>query len=192
MTPVFTVNFRREVFLRERARARARLLALGGWLLYFGLLAVVVGLYALNCASLVRRVGRVQRQTARLESAQGSTQDWSVDESQLTAVEEFRSSPRRWRDKMLRLSAVLPTNVMLTSIRVNPDNLTTPADRNKLMIAGQLRPQPGQDPMRGVVQLVSTLQRDPAFAAGYQSIKLAQSKMVSAAPATTEFTIECR
>ena len=192
MTPVFTVNFRREVFLRERARARARLLALGGWLLYFGLLAVVVGLYALNCASLVRRVGRVQRQTARLESAQGSTQDWSVDQSQLTAVEAFRSSPRRWRDKMLRLSAVLPTNVMLTSISVNPDNLTSPADRNKLMIAGQLRPQPGQDPMRGVVQLVSTLQRDAVFAAGYQSIKLAQSKMVSAAPATTEFTIECR
>ena len=192
MTPVFTVNFRREVFLRERARARARLLALGGWLFYFGLLAVVVGLYSLNCVSLVRRVGRIQRQTARLESTQGSVQDWTVDDSQLGTIESFRLSPRRWRDKMLRLSSVLPTNVMLTSISVNPDNLTGSTDRNKLVISGQLRPQSGQDPMRGVVQLVSTLQHDAVFSGGYQTIKLSESKMVSASPATTEFVIECR
>ncbi len=192
MTPVFTVNFRREVFLREQARARARLFALSGWLLYFGLLAVVVGLYALNCGSLVRRAAQVQRQAARLETAQGPAQDWSIDEAQLGTVETFQASPRRWRDKMVRLSSTLPNNVAVTSISVNPDNSNGASDRNKLLISGQLRPLYGQDPMRGVVQLVSTLQHDAVFAAGYQTIKLTQSKMLSGSPATTEFTIECR
>jgi hypothetical protein len=192
VTPVFTINFRREVFLRERARARARLLALGGWLLYFGLLGVVVGLYTLNCASLVKRVGQVQRQTARLQKAQGTAQDWTVDQAQLATVESFRTNPRRWRDKMLRLSALLPNNVALTNISANPDNGTDAARRNKLVLSGQLRPMFGQDPMRGVVQLVSSLQRDEVFASGYQSIKLSESKMVSGSPPTAEFTIECR
>ena len=192
MTPIFAINFRREVFLRERARARARLLALAGWLFYFGLLAVVVGLYALNCVSLVRRVRQIERQTARLEATEGGAQDWEVDQAQLAAVERFDANPSRWRDKLLRLSVLLPTNVALTSISLNPDNLPGAADQNKLVIAGQLRPMFGQDPMRGVVQLVSTLQHDSVFASGYQTIKLSQSRMVTGTPATTEFEIECR
>ena len=192
MTPIFAINFRREVFLRQQAHARARLLALAGWLLYFGLVGVVVGLYGLNCFSLVRRMGQLERQAARLEATEGSTQDWTVDQAQLAAVERFQASPRRWRDKLLRLSAVLPSNVALTSISVNPENLAGAADQNKLVIAGQLRSIPGQDAMRGVVQLVSVLQRDAVFGSGYQTIKLSQSRMVSGTPTTTEFVIECR
>jgi hypothetical protein len=192
VTPIFTINFRREVFLREKARSRARLLALGGWLLYFGLLGLVVGLYALNGMSLMRRVGQVQRQTERLQKAQGTTQDWTVDQAQLTAVETFKLNPRRWRDRLLRLSAILPTNVALKSISVNPGNLSTPSDRNKLVLSGQLRPTTGQDPTRGVVQLVSSLQHDETFSSGYQTIRLTESKVISGSPPTAEFVIESR
>jgi hypothetical protein len=189
VTPIFTINFRREVFLRERARTRARLFALGGWLFYFGLLAVVVGLYGLNCASLVRRVDQVERRSARLKAGQGTAQDWTVDQAQLAAVEHFHNSPSRWRDKMLRLSALLPNNVALSSINVNPENTSSGAAKEKLVIAGQLRPIAGQEPMRGVVQLVSVLQKDAVFSSGYQTIKLTQSRMVGP---STEFVIECR
>lgn len=188
---VFTINFRREVFVRERARARARLLALGGWLLYFGLLVVVTGLYGLNCASLVRRVEQVERRTARLKTAQGTTHEWTVDQAQLAAVEHFYSNPRRWRDKMLRLSALLPSNVAVSSINVNPENNAGSPGPQKLMIAGQLRPLPTQDPMRGVVQLLAVLQKDPVFSSGYQTIKLTQSRIAGSSP-STEFVIECR
>ena len=191
MTSIFTINFRREVFLRERARARSRLFALAGWLMYFGFLAVVVGLYGLNCASLLKRVGQVERRSARLKATQGTAEEWTVDQPQLAAVERFHTSPGKWRDKMLRLSVLLPNNVALTRISVNPENSTKPGDQNKLVIAGQLRPVPGQDVMRGVVQLVSVLQKDLVFASGYQTIKLTQSQIVQGSSAS-EFVIECR
>jgi Tfp pilus assembly protein PilN len=187
---VFTINFRREVFVRERARVRARLFALGGWLLYFGLLVVVVGLYTLNCASLLRRVASLQRQTQRLQSAQGTPQDWTVDQTQLAAVERFESNPRRWRDKLLRITALLPEHVALTSLAVNPENSSNAADQDKLVLSGQMRATPGQDATRGVVQLVSLLQKDKVFASGYQTIKLTQSRAVPGNP-HTELGIEC-
>ena len=46
--------------------------------------------------------------------------------------------------------------------------------------------------MRAVVQLVSSLQRDSVFAAGYQTIKLSQSHVTGDTPGMTEFAIECR
>lgn len=192
MTPVFAINFRREVFLRRQARSRARLIALAGWLLYFGLLGLVVGLYGLNCGSLTRRVRQVERTTARFEAGPGAPREWVVDQAQLAAVEQFYMSARRWRDKMARLAALLPPNVALTSIGVNPGNLSGAADRNKLVLSGQLRAVAGQDPMRGVVQLVSTLQKDPGFASGYQTIKLTQSRIADSGPVVAEFVIECR
>lgn len=192
MSPVFSINFRREVFLRKQARSRARLLALGGWLLYFGLLGVVVGLYGLNCGSLTRRVGQIERQAARLANSPGGPREWIVDQAQLATVERFYMSSRLWRDKLARLSALLPPNVALTTIAVNPENLSGVADKNKLVISGQLRGLSGQDPMRGVVQLVSTLQKDQGFASGYQTIKLTQSRMAEGGPAVAEFVIECR
>ena len=192
MSAIFAINFRREVFLRERARSRARLFALGGWLLYFGLLGVVVGLYGLNCSSLTRRMVQLERQAARLEGAQGRGSEWVVDPAQLATVERFHESPRRWRDKLVRISGLMPANVALTSIAVNPDNLAGAADQGKMVIAGQLRQISGQDPMRGVVQLVSALQRDTVFAAGYQTIRLSKSHVVGGSPPTTQFEIECR
>jgi hypothetical protein len=46
--------------------------------------------------------------------------------------------------------------------------------------------------MRGVVQLVSVLQKDAVFSSGYQTIKLTQSRMTGSSPSSTEFVIECR
>src|SRR5206468_12284160 len=89
MSAIFTINFRREVFVRERARSRARLLSLGGWLFYFGLLGMIVGLYALNCVALTRRALQVEHQTSHLAAAQGGVQDWTVDQTQLAAVERY-------------------------------------------------------------------------------------------------------
>lgn len=193
MTPLFTINFRREIYLRERARSRARLLALGGWLFYFGLLGVVVGLYGLNCGSLTRRARQLERQTARLEAAGQRPTEWVVDPALAAVVERYHRSPGLWRDKLAHLGAALPANVALTSIAVNPENLSGSSEQITLVIAGQLRSIAGQDPMRGVVQLVSALQRDQVFAAGYQTIKLSQSRLVGGAiPAMTEFVIECR
>jgi hypothetical protein len=192
MSAIFTINFRREVFVRERARSRARLFSLGGWLFYFGLLGMVVGLYALNCVALTRRAQQVEHQTSHLAAAQGGAQDWTVDQAQLAAVERYYVSPRRWRDKLQRLTGRLPMNVALSSIAVNPDNLSGPADQNKLVIAGQLKSVSGQDPMRAVVQFVSSLQRDSVFAAGYQTIRLSQSHVSGDTPGMTEFVIECR
>jgi len=192
MSSIFRINFRREIFVRERARSRARLVALAGWLFYFGLLGMTVGLYALNCFALTRRARQVEYQTSHLAAAQGAAQDWIVDQEQLAAVERFYVSSHRWRDKMARLSTRLPDNVALTSIAVNPENLPSPADQNKLVITGQLKSVAGQDPMRGVVQLVSVLQRDSVFAAGYETIKLSQSHVTGGTSAMTEFVIECR
>lgn len=192
MSPFFTINFRREVYARHMARARRRLLALGGWLLYFGVLGVMVGLYGLNCTALSRRLRLLERQTATLRQAQAAGSDWAVDAAQLAAVEHFHASPGRWRDKLARMAALLPANVVLVSIAVNPENLSTPLDRNKLVITGHLRASGSQDPLRGVVQLVSRLQRDTVFASGYQSIKLAQSRVTTGEHPATEFQIECR
>jgi hypothetical protein len=192
MTPVFTINFRREIYQREVARTRRRLFTLGGWLLYFGVLGLVIGLYGLNCTALTRRVRLLERQTTRFQQAQGAGQDWMVDDAQLAAVERFHTSPRRWRDRLVRLASLLPTNVVLASIAVNPDNLSTPLDQDRLLVTGELRALPGQDPLRGVMQLVSMLQRDSVFASGYQSIKLAQSRASAGSLPATEFVIECR
>ena len=46
--------------------------------------------------------------------------------------------------------------------------------------------------MRGVVQIVSALQRDAVFGRGFQTVKLTQSRVIGESPLTTEFVIECR
>jgi hypothetical protein len=190
MTPVFTINFRREAFLREQARTRRRLFTLGGWVTYFGILGLIVGLYGLNCASLARRVHQVERHMARLRAAQGTRQDWVVEPAQIVAVEQFQGNPRRWRDKLLRLTTLLPPNAVLVSVAGNPDNLNNPLDQNKLVIVGQLRSTPGQD-MQGVVLLASRMRSDSLFSRGFQNIRLVSSRALQG-PGTTEFVIECR
>lgn len=192
MTPIFTINFRREVYQRELARTRRRLLMVGGWVAYFGLLSIVIGLYGLNCASLTRRVGQIERQAAQLRAAQNSRTDWQVGTAELSAAQKVQANPRVWRDKLARLTQLVPINVALGSVAVNPDNASNSTDQNKLVITGQMRIPAGVDRMRGVVQLVTALQSDSTFSSGYRNIRLASSRINESSNPIAEFVIECR
>jgi hypothetical protein len=192
MTPIFTINFRREVYQRELARTRRRLIMVGGWVGYFGLLVIVIGLYGLNCVSLTRRVGQIERQAAQLRAAQNSRTDWQVGTAELAAAQKIQANPRVWRDKLVRLTQLLPINVALGSVAVNPDNASNVADQNKLVITGQMRVPAGVDRMRGVVQLVTALQGDSTFSSGYRNIRLASSRITESGGSVAEFVIECR
>ena len=192
MSALFTINFRREAYQREVAHARRRMVLLGGWVAYFGALAVVLGLYGLNCASLTRRSSQIERQATRLRALQKSHPDWTIGAAELVAAEQFHANPRRWRDKLIRFATLLPPNAIIHSIAVNPDNLQGAQEQNKLVITGELKVPPGQDRMRGVVQLVSALHADSLFASGYQNIRLASSRVSDAGGPVTEFVIECR
>jgi hypothetical protein len=155
-------------------------------------LVLVFGLYGLNCASLLRRTHVVERAVARASANPTGNPEFSLEAADIVTIENFRENPARWRDRLVRLAAVLPPNAAITSIAVNPDNLPNPADQNLLVIAGELRTSPGQDRMRPVVQLVSTLRDDSLFARGYTSIRLSSSRAIEAPSLATEFVIECR
>ena len=191
MSPLFNINFRRESYLREVARARRRVIALGVWVAYFGVIAVVLGLYGLNCASLGRRVSQIERQAARARVHAGQRDDWKLPHEDLAMVERYVTSAPRWRVRLERLASLVPPNARLTSVAVNPDNLTGPLNENKLVIAGRLR-LADQDRMRGVVQLVSALRGDSAFAAQYGTIRLANTHILEDPERVTEFVIECQ
>jgi hypothetical protein len=192
VTPLFTINFRREAYLKEVARARRRVIALGLWVTYFGVLTVVLGLYGLNCVAMSRRVNQIERQALALRQAQGSQQPWRVSQTELVQVERYVENPRLWRDRLGRLAAMQPPNVRLTSIAVNPQNLSNAQDQNKLVVTGELRGIPGQEKMRGVMQFVNELHADSVFAVGYRNIRLASSRTIEEGAGVTEFVIECR
>jgi hypothetical protein len=92
---------------------------LGVGVAYVGALAVVVGLYGLNCTGLTRRVTQIEFQAAQLRKAQNTRQDWNVSSAELASVEHFRANPRWWRDKLVRLSILLLPNAIITSSAVN-------------------------------------------------------------------------
>lgn len=192
MSALFNINFRRESYLREVARARRRVIALGVWVAYFGVIAVVLGLYGLNCASLSRRVAQIERQAARARIHAGQRDDWKLPREDLVLVERYVTNAPRWRVRLERLASLVPANARLTSIAVNPDNLTGPLNENKLVISGRLRISADQDRMRGVVQLVSALRGDSAFAAQYGTIRLANTHILEDSEPMTEFVIECQ
>lgn len=192
MSPVFTINFRREAYQREVARTRRRLLLLGGWVTYFGVLALTLGLYGLNCGALIRRTHVMERAVAAAAANPAGRPDFRLDAADIVAIERFRENPARWRDRLLRLASLLPPSAAVTSIAVNPDNLPGLADQDLLVITGELRVPPGQDRMRPVVQLVSTLREDTLFARGYTSIRLTSSRATEVPGLATEFVIECR
>ena len=93
---------------------------------------------------------------------------------------------------MIRLAAVLPPNVKITSMAVNPQNLTLPVEQNKLVITGVVRPSPDQNRMQSVMRIVTMLHGDPVFAAGYQNIKLASTRVSEGSDGGAVFVIECR
>jgi hypothetical protein len=191
-SPPFTINFRREMFEREVARTRRRVIHLASWMCYFGVLALILWTYFLNFRGMDQRTRQIERQTNQFVASQNLPRKVPLDAEQVGAIERFHASPRKWRDKLARLAVLLPANATLQSVGVNPAGSNQPADQNKLVITGLLRAGPDDDAMRGVVQLVASLQADSSFSAGYRSIKLSQSHVDGSAKGTTQFSIECR
>lgn len=190
MNAIFTINFRREAFVQEVSRRRRRVIALGVWVAYFGLLTVVIGLYGLNCASLTTRARMIERQTSLVRRASTSSVTAKIGPTELAQVETFMRSTRLWRDRLDRLGTLLPTDAKLVSVNVNPQNMSDAASRNALVIAGQLHNTAGQDRMQGVMKIVSALQADSVFGASYHNIKLSSTRV--AEDGSAEFEIECR
>ena len=190
--PVFTVNFRREAYRQELARTRRRTVALATWLGYFGAMAVVFGLYALNLASLAQRTRQLENQNATLRATQGPAATWKPGPADLALAERGLASAPRWGARLQRLAALLPPNAMLTTVIVNPDNMADPAEQEKLVITGLLKAAPGQDRMQGIMALVSALHGDPVFSAQYRVIRLAESRIIGGPETPAEFKIEFR
>lgn len=188
MTTIFSINFRREVFQRERAKAQRRAVRLGLWLTYFGALAVVLGLYALNTVSLARRTRMLERQVESLR-AQSAGGEWRPGAAEADLVTRSLRDPARWRDRLARLATLVPPNARLTDVQFNPENSSGTAA--KLVLTGELRPTGGGDRMQQVLALVSTLSRDSTFAAGWSNVRLVTTR-AAASGEGAEFVIECR
>lgn len=189
MTPVFTINFRREAYLRERQRTRRRAVQLALWLAYFGALAVVLGLYALNTVSLARRTASLERQVERLRR-QPSGGDWRPGQAEADLVLRALDDGGRWRDRLERLAVLLPANARVTEVGFNPDQ-SSGGGRPRLLLTGELRPDGGGDRMQQVLAFVGTLSRDSLFSAGYANVRLVTTR-AAASGEGAEFVIECR
>lgn len=191
MTTLFQINFRREAYLRELARTRRRVIALGVWVGYFGVMALLVGLYGLNCVALTSRVRQIERQSARISGSTGGHTEWNLKPGEITRVERYLMNPRRWRDRLAHLATILPPNVRITSLEVNPREGSTPVDENTLVMTGEVRTG-GADRMQSVMRIVQTLHSDSVFAASYKNIRLGSTRVLEGPDGTAQFTIECR
>lgn len=189
MSTTFAINFRREVFQRERAKARRRALRLGLWLAYFGALAVVLGLYALNTVSLARRTATLERQVEH-RRLHPTGADWRPGQVEADLVARVLQDGVGWRDRLARLASIMPPNARLTDLEFNADNASGAAPR-KLLITGELRPAGGGDRMQQVLGFVGALSRDSVFSAGYTNVRLVTTR-ASATGEAAEFVIECR
>ena len=164
---------------------------LGVWVTYFGVLVVVLGLYGLNCASLTRRIHQIERQAARAREAQSLATTSKLDEAQLVEIETIHGSPARWRDRLTRLSALLPPNVAIVSVAVNPSNLparTRTSSRSSAGCAGPPATTAGGGGRARVhaprrLRLLGRLQQRPPRL---------EPRRRRATRRVTEFTIECR
>lgn len=185
----FTINFRREAFVRERARARQRVLRLGLWLTYFGALGVVIGLYGLNCASMMSQTRTLERQTERLRQSQAGDQAWQPTAQDAAQAQAALLSTRVWRDRLARLSEILPPGARIQSLAFNPDN--TSGAGAKFVITGEIRSN-GQDRMQSVMGFVNALSRDSVFTAGLGTVRLATTRASAAGGDEAEFVVECR
>jgi len=192
MPTVFTINFRREIYQRELARSRARVISLGVWLSYFGALVVIFGLYGLNCATVSARTRVVERQASALRSQRSDVVDWSRQPAELALIERGVTDTRRWRERLERLAIVLPPNARLHSIEFNPGGVSGGTEWNRLVISGVLRAAPNLDRMKEVASLVSTLQSDSVLSRHFSSIRLATTRVTETSGASADFVIECR
>lgn len=188
MSTVFSINFRREAYQRERARAQRRAVSLGLWLAYFGALSIVLGLYALNAVTLARRTSTLELQVERLRS-QRTSSTWRPGASEIGVLSQAVRDPGAWRDKLGRLTKLVPANARLTNVQFNPDNSS--GTQAKLMVTGELRPTGGGDRMQQVLSFVATLSRDTLFATSYSHVRLVTTR-ASDSGENAEFVIECR
>ena len=192
MSTAFTLNFRREAYRLELARTRRRVVAVGIWVTYFGVLAVLLGLYGLNCASLTQRVHLLEAQNKSMQTRHDPITAWRPGPAELAQVEHTLANPGHWQIRLARLATLLPGDAQLTSVSANPDNQSGAAEQDRLLIVGVLRPTPGQDRMQGIMALVAALHADSLFGAQYRSIRLVESRLGGGADAPAEFRIECR
>lgn len=191
MTAQFNINFRREAHQRELARARRRLVTLGVWVSYFGIVAVTMGLYGLNCMALSQRITQLERQTARVESNRGEREQWRIPPAEVGRIEDYAGNPRRWHDRLARLAILLPGDARLTSIASNPGNLAGGRAADRLVITGQMRVRRPEERMAGVMSFASQLREDSVFAAHYPNVRVTSTKIVENG-SMTEFVIECQ
>lgn len=191
MTALFHINFRREAHQRELARARRRLLTLGVWVSYFGIVAVTMGLYGLNCAALSQRVLLLERNTARAASDRGSREQWRIPSAELDRIESYAGNPRRWHDRLSRLAALVPSDVRLTTIATNPSNQTGGRADDRLVLTGQMRVQRAEERMAGVMAFAASLREDSLFAVHYPNVRVTSTRIIEGGN-MTEFVIECQ
>ncbi len=191
MSTLFAINFRRDAHRRELAQTRARAAALGAWLAYFGALAIVIGLDALNGHSLAQRVRLLEAQIQRAGSVRPPAAAWTPPPAEVQRVEAALENPGRWRARLERLAAALPPGAMLTTLAVNPDNVSGASEQDRLVLTGLLPPAAGEDRMQGIMRVLTGLRGDSLLAAQYRVIKLVESR--SGGPGTpAEFRIEFR
>lgn len=188
MSPLFRINFRREAFRRERAEARARATWLGVWLTYFGGLAVLLGLYGLNCASLQSRSRALERQIARERARHGGGSEWVASPNEAAAVQPWVADMNRWRDLLGRLPRLLPEGARLTGLQWNPDAIT--GSERKLVITGVLREGSRQDRMSNVTDFVAVLAKDSLVTAHFRSVRLVSTRVRDGGD--SEFQVECQ
>jgi len=191
VSPRFAINFRREALRRDAARARRRTLILAGWLSYFGVIAVVIGFYGLHCMSLVDRARQLERRTVAMRALRGQGGSWDGGAAEVADLGQYATNPRRWRDRLSRLAEMLPPDVRVTSLALDPGNVATTTG-SELVISGEARRTPGQDRLQEVMDLVSAMRRDSAFTADYPNVRLASTRFQPSSGARTEFVIECR
>jgi len=190
VSTLFTINFRREAYRQEVARRQRRVIKLGAWVAYFGIFAILIGLYVLNGAALGRRAHLLERRTRMIRSQNETGIGSQLNPADLTLIESTAQSTRIWRDRLRRLGALLPPEARLTGLEVNPQNLSDDASRNVLVISGVTRTAPGQDRMQGVMRIVSALQSDSLFKAGYAGVRLTSTRITE--DGRVQFQMECR
>ena len=189
MSTPFQINFRREAFRRERAEARRRAIGLGVWLAYFGTLAVLLGLYGLNCSALGSRTQQLQRQIARQHALNRGGAAWVPSGNDAAAVEPWVADAARWRDLLGRLPRLLPAGARLTSLQWNPDDAS--GGERKLVLMGVLHVDSNRDRMAGVTDIVGVLARDSLFLAHFRSVRLLSTRTHEGSP-DADFQLECK
>src|SRR5262249_7655411 len=161
----------------------------GVWLTYLGALAVLLGLYGLNCAALETRTEQLGRQLGRQRAMHQGADDWIASPAEAATVEPWVADTGRWRDLLGRLPQLLPEGARLTAIDFNPDGVS--GGERKLLLHRVLRVASHLDGTPGVTDFVSTVAKDSLFAARFRSVRLVSTRARDAGP-EAEFEVECR